>query len=174
VQQYVRIASAASPSKGGNLAERELVLLRGPPGLGKSTFATKELSQVQTAANFTSQLAVCLVHICSTDDFFTSISEAGAEQYHFEPKKICQLDMKTRPKKAKKYTYEKQCKEEPRQICDEVEKKAMKTECELQERMSCSYLPVEQCNTEDKEYCHKVEKVVLEEVCDMKFDTRYL
>jgi len=88
VQQYVRIASAASLSEGGKSAERELVFLRGPPGLGKSTFATKELSQVQTAANFENQLAVRLVHICSTDDFFTSISETGAERYHFEPKKI--------------------------------------------------------------------------------------
>merc|ERR1712096_544140 len=30
---------------------------------------------------------------------------------HFEPKKICELEMKTRPKKAKKYSYTKDCKE---------------------------------------------------------------
>jgi len=118
------------------------------------------------------------VEVCKTDvsrfcDKFTNVFPFTTKEQkcHFEPKKICQLDMKTRPKKAKKYTYEKQCKEEPRQICDEVEKKAMKTECELQERMSCSYLPVEQCNTEDKEYCHKVEKVKVEEVCDSRHAT---
>merc|ERR1712025_132202 len=31
---------------------------------------------------------------------------------HFEPKKICELEMKTRPKKAKKYSYTKDCKEQ--------------------------------------------------------------
>ena len=34
---------------------------------------------------------------------------------HFEPKKICELEMKTRPKKAKKYSYTKDCKEQPRE-----------------------------------------------------------
>merc|ERR1712179_384492 len=38
---------------------------------------------------------------------------------HFEPKKICELEMKTRPKKAKKYSYTKDCKEQPREICDQ-------------------------------------------------------
>merc|ERR1719466_653844 len=42
---------------------------------------------------------------------------------HFEPKKICELEMKTRPKKAKKYSYTKDCKEQPREICDQCEKK---------------------------------------------------
>ena len=33
--------------------------------------------------------------------------------------KICKLEMKTRPKKTKKCSYTKDCKEQPRQICDE-------------------------------------------------------
>jgi len=79
------------------------------------------------------------------------------------------LEMKTRPKKAKKYQYKKECKEELREICDQVEKKAVREKCEDQERLSCNYVPVEQCNTEDKQYCHKVEKVVVEEVCDSNY-----
>jgi len=93
---------------------------------------------------------------------------------HFEPKKICELEMKTRPKKAKKYSYTKDCKEQPREICDQCEKKTIQPVCEQQERLVCTYEPVESCRDEDKQYCHKVEKVELEEVCDMKFDSRYL
>merc|ERR1712183_281891 len=93
---------------------------------------------------------------------------------HFEPKKICELEMKTRSKKAKKYSYTKDCKEQPREICDQCEKKSIKPVCDTQDRLTCKYIPKEQCQDEDKQYCHKVEKVVLEEVCDMKFDTRYL
>jgi len=82
--------------------------------------------------------------------------------------------MKTRPKKAKKYSYTKDCKEQPREICDQCEKKNLREVCETQDRLECTYKPVEQCEDEAKQYCHKVEEVVLEEVCDMKFDTSYL
>merc|ERR1711872_658288 len=54
---------------------------------------------------------------------------------HFEPKKICELEMKTRPKKAKKYSYTKDCKEQPREICDQCEKKSLRPVCEMQERL---------------------------------------
>ena len=82
--------------------------------------------------------------------------------------------MKTRPKKAKNYSYTKDCKEQPREICDQCEKKSIKPVCDTQERLVCTYEPEETCRDEEKQYCHKVEKVVLEEECDMKFDTRYL
>ena len=82
--------------------------------------------------------------------------------------------MKTRPKKAKKYSYTKDCKEQPREICDQCEKKTLQPVCDMQERLECTYVPKEERRDEPKEYCHKVEKVVLEEVCDMKFDTSYL
>merc|ERR1719312_2239313 len=90
------------------------------------------------------------------------------------PKKICELEMKTRPKKAKKYSYTKDCQEQPREICDQCEKKSIQPQCTMQERLTCEYEPVEQCQQEEKQYCHKVERVVVEEVCDMKFDTAYL
>jgi len=120
------------------------------------------------------------VEVCKTDvsrycDTFSNVFPFTTEEQkcHFEPKKICQLDMKTRPKKAKKYSYEKDCKTEPKKLCDQVEKKTIQPKCEDQERLKCKYEPVEQCNTEDKQYCHKVEKVVVEEVCDRKFATSY-
>merc|ERR1712211_199911 len=79
---------------------------------------------------------------------------------HFDPKKICELEMKTRPKKAKKYSYTKDCKEQPREICDQCEKKSLRPVCEMQERLECVYKPKEECRDEDKQYCYKVEGCV--------------
>merc|ERR1712142_1038317 len=107
------------------------------------------------------------VEVCKTDvhrycEKFSNIFPFPVEEQncHFEPKKICELEMKTRPKKAKKYSYTKDCKEQPREICDQCEKKSLRPVCEMQERLECVYNPVEKCRDEPKEYCHKVEEVV--------------
>ena len=119
--------------------------------------------------------------MCKTDvhrycEKFSNVFPFPVEEQncHFEPKKICELQQKTRPKKAKKYSYTKDCKEQPREICDQCEKKSIQPICDMQERLVCTYKPEESCRDEAKQYCHKVEKVVVEEVCDMKFDTQYL
>ena len=122
------------------------------------------------------------VEVCKTDvhrycEKFSNIFPFPVEEQncHFEPKKICELEMKTRPKKAKKYSYTKDCKEQPRKVCDQCEKKFLDSECVMEPRMECIYKPVEKCSDDEiKQYCHKVEKVVVEEVCDMKFNTAYL
>merc|ERR1711903_90176 len=121
------------------------------------------------------------VEVCKTDvhrycEKFSNIFPFPGEEQNcrFEPKKICELQQKTRPKKAKKYSYTKDCKEQPREICDQCEKKSIQPVCDMQERLVCNYVPVESCSQEAKQYCHKVEKVVVEEICDMKFDTQYL
>merc|ERR1711909_110464 len=56
------------------------------------------------------------VEVCKTDghrycEKFSNIFPFPVEEQncHFEPKKICELEMKTRPKKAKKYSYTKDC-----------------------------------------------------------------
>ena len=41
------------------------------------------------------------------------------QTYRFEPKKIYKLEMRTRPKKTKKDSYIKDCKEQPREICNQ-------------------------------------------------------
>lgn len=81
---------------------REVVILRGPPGLGKSTLSNRELSRLQVPGfgdvsasqgspiELDRALAARLLHVCSTDDFFTRIGENRAEQYHFNFKKIGQ------------------------------------------------------------------------------------
>merc|ERR1711862_200364 len=72
------------------------------------------------------------VEACRTDvhrycEKFSNIFPFPVEEQncHFEPKKICEFEMKTRPKKAKKYSYTKDCKEQPREICDQCEKKSL-------------------------------------------------
>jgi len=121
------------------------------------------------------------VEVCKTDihrycEKFSNVFPFPVEKQncHFEPKKICELEMKTRPKKAKKYSYTKDCKEQPREICDQCEKKSIQPLCDMQERLVCTYYPEEQCSEEQKQYCYKVEEVIVEEVCDMKFDTKYI
>ena len=44
--------------------------------------------------------------------------------------------MKTRPKKTKKDSYIKDCKEQPREICDQCDIQPL---CNTQERMVCTY-----------------------------------
>ena len=63
--------------------------------------------------------------MCKTDvhrycEKFSNVFPFPVEEQncHFEPKKICELQQKTRPKKAKKYSYTKDCKEQPREICE--------------------------------------------------------
>merc|ERR1711909_11515 len=60
------------------------------------------------------------VEVCKTDghrycEKFSNIFPFPVEEQncHFEPKKICELEMKTRPKKAKKYSYTKDCRSSP-------------------------------------------------------------
>jgi len=89
---------------------------------------------------------------------------------HFEPKKVCQLEARTRNRKAKRYTYTPDCKPVPREICDQTEVNNVAPVCTMENRLDCDYIPVKKCTEEQKQYCWKVEQVVQEEVCDEKFD----
>ena len=70
------------------------------------------------------------IEMCKTDvhrycEKFYNVSPFSVKKQvcHFEQKKICELEMKTRPKKNKKYSYIKNCKEQPREIRNQCEKK---------------------------------------------------
>ena len=65
--------------------------------------------------------------------------------------------MKTCPKKARKYSYVKDCKEQPREICDQGDKKTIQPSCKTQETLGCTYGPEE-----------TYEDVELQEVYDMR------
>ena len=55
----------------------------------------------------------CVIHDPSTLMNDTPSSEVNRSCYNFELKKIHELEMKTGPKKAKKDSYIKDCKEQP-------------------------------------------------------------
>jgi len=71
---------------------RRLVLLRGPPGTGKSSWAQQELKKEEfmTAGMGKSDaLAVQLTHVCSADDFFMEFKGAATDmQYVFNPRQL--------------------------------------------------------------------------------------
>merc|ERR1712119_269698 len=93
---------------------------------------------------------------------------------HFERKKICQLVPKTKPKKAKVYSYTEDCKQVPREICDKCETKTLEPACLREERLTCGYQPVTECKVEPKQYCYKAEVTEMVEVCDDKLATNHL
>jgi len=84
---------------------------------------------------------------------------------HTEPMKRCELETRSRPKKAKQYTYFKDCKPVTRKVCDNVEKKLLKPVCDQVQRKVCSYVPEEKCEEEKKQYCFKSEKIIIDKVC---------
>ena len=44
------------------------------------------------------------------------------QNFHFEPKKVCEIQRRTRERKAKRYSYSQDCKVVPREVCDQEEK----------------------------------------------------
>jgi len=65
---------------------RELFMLRGPPGIGKSDFAIQQLKD-HVDVEPSEELAARLTHVCATDDFFEKFIGDGPE-YKFEPNKL--------------------------------------------------------------------------------------
>merc|ERR1711862_1033792 len=54
----------------------------------------------------------------------------GKQNCHTEPMKRCELEVRSRPKKAKKYVYHKDCKPVSRKVCDTCEKKTLSPVCD--------------------------------------------
>jgi len=85
---------------------------------------------------------------------------------HFEPKRICEIQEMSRPKKVKKYSYIEECVEEERELCGQVEKRNIIPICSIQERLECEYVPKESCNIEEEEKCAVIEIKNVVEVCE--------
>ena len=69
--------------------------------------------------------------------FFNSFFIPAKEQiYHSELKKTYELEMKTSPEKIKTDSYIKDCKEQPREICDQWDIQLL---CNTQKRMIRNY-----------------------------------
>jgi len=71
---------------------RRLVILRGPPGVGKSQYAMEQLRKEALISPGLGQVelqSLQLTHVCSTDDFFMQFSGKSAEmQYIFNPRNL--------------------------------------------------------------------------------------
>ena len=70
------------------------------------------------------------VEVCKTDvhrycEKFSNIFSflVKEQNCHLEPKKNCKFEMKTHPKKNKNYSYTKDGKEQPREVCDQGERR---------------------------------------------------
>ena len=57
---------------------------------------------------------------------------------HNEAMKKCELEVRTRPKKAKQYTYTKECKPVVRQVCEDAEKKKLRPVCDKIQKNVCT------------------------------------
>jgi len=90
---------------------------------------------------------------------------------HFEPKKVCELQKRTRNKKAKRYSYSQDCKPVARNICETCEVKEVVPRCEQESRLVCTYRPEEKCMERAQQHCYKQEVKTQDEVCDDKFVT---
>merc|ERR1712079_658246 len=66
----------------------EMIILRGPPGLGKSTWAMEQLRLFGIGLSEDEELVAQLTHICSADDFFTTFKPDDAVEYMFDREKL--------------------------------------------------------------------------------------
>jgi len=83
--QRLRLLKYLQSLAGKARKQKQLFLLRGPPGVGKSSWA---LEKLRTVAHFNSEeeLAVArLAHVCALSDFFTDFEAEGEERYSFKP-----------------------------------------------------------------------------------------
>merc|ERR1712046_34710 len=67
---------------------REVFILRGPPGIGKSDYAMQQLAtMVEGDTSEEAVLAARLCHVCAVDDFCMRVRPDGIE-YKFQSKKL--------------------------------------------------------------------------------------
>jgi len=97
-----------------------------------------------------------------TNDFPYPVEKQAC---HSDPYKRCEMERRSRPKKVKRYSYNKQCVPVSRQACDSSVKASLRVTCGPSTRVTCTYVPKEKCTEETKQYCYKAEKVITEKVC---------
>lgn len=67
---------------------RELFILRGAPGVGKTEYAMQHLRDNTELDNEDDEIAARLTHVCSADDFFERFTSVDGSTYKFEIGKV--------------------------------------------------------------------------------------
>jgi len=140
-------------------------------GYGKKTVCEKVPKETCYDTPRTVRQELCLPRIQRYCQKFTNPFPQTREQQncHFEPKKVCELETRSRPRKARRYSYTQECHPVSRQLCDTIRCKELVPDCVQMERPRCEHVPIKSCSKEDKQYCYKEEVVTKERVCDRKF-----
>lgn len=110
---------------------------------------------------------VCKPRVSKWCEKFTNVFPHPVERQNCrtEPVRRCELETKSRPRQAKKFSYTKNCKPVTRQVCDDREKKQLHRKCGQVRKTSCHYIPVEQCQDVQKQQCFQREVVLGEKLC---------
>jgi len=101
---------------------------------------------------------------------------------HTEERRVCELVKSTQPKQVrqspilqidifhylqvKKFVYSKQCRDVPRQICENADVKTLVPSCVPTTRKQCSYKPVEACESIPRKKCFQVAYKVRKQKCE--------
>jgi len=149
---------------------------RGTGGYGMEKVCTKEPEEKCYETPRMIRKSVCKPRPNKYCEKFsnTRLRPVEVQNCHFEKRNQCELEDKLRPRKAKRYSYHKECKKVPREVCDMVERKKVVPNCVTEFRPKCTFLPVEKCDKMEKQYCYKEEKVTMEEVCERKLAVEFL
>merc|ERR1712226_1266791 len=150
---------------------------RGEGGYGMEKVCTKEPEEKCYETPRTIRKSVCKPQNSRHCEKFsnTALRPVEKQNCHFEKKNKCELEEKLRPRKAKRYSYHKDCKKVPREICDMVERKRVAPNCVTEYRPKCEFVPkVQSAGPVTKQYCYKQERVTMEEVCDKKRGVEFL
>merc|ERR1711915_516112 len=87
---------------------------------------------------------------------------------HDEPMKKCDLETRVRPRRATKFDYVTDCKPMEREVCENVERRKLRTQCNYNVgRRVCKYVPQEHCQIENKEYCVFTPCLIKEKICPL-------
>jgi len=149
---------------------------RGDGGYAKEKVCTKEPKENCYETPRTVRQEVCKPLKQRHCEKFTNQVPRPVEDQncHFESKKKCELKDMTRPRKAKQYSYTKECKDVQRTLCDDSERNYIDVQCSDEYRHKCEYIPTTKCEKFERQYCYKEEHIEMEEVCDKKLDHAYL
>lgn len=83
-----------------------------------------------------------------------------------EEKRVCELVKRSQEKQVKKYVYTKQCRDVPRQVCENADQKTLVPSCVPSTRKQCSYSPAEKCESQPRRKCFNLAYKIQRQRCE--------